>query len=79
MTALIDDYPCWLRITGNPLWPYEIKATNNGNWCRINYDEGLVERIGTLRRKGMTYSQISKELGEKLTRVRHICEKRIGE
>ena len=78
MNIPIEDYPAWLRITENPLWPYEIKSSGQGSG-RINYKPGLVAQIGGLRKEGMSYEKIAELVGESRERVRHICEYRLGE
>lgn len=74
----IDDMPVWMRVTGNPNWPYDIKNSPQKH-AHMTYSPELIAQVADLRKQGLSFLKIAKLLGCSRERIRNICEKRLEE
>ena len=73
-----EEYPAWLKIDANPIWPYKTKVGKKKS-KRIKYSKKLINAIAHYRSQGISFGKIADILGENRERVRYICENKLEE
>ena len=73
-----EEYPAWLKIDANPIWPYVIKSENQKK-PKMKYPQKLIDAVEHYRSQGKSFGKIADILGENRERIRNICENRLEE